>query len=93
METYQFPASNIYNIDETRVTTVQDPGTIVAEKGQKRIGSVTSYERGKNMTVICAVSASRSYTPPILIYPRQRMLAQLSKDGPTEAIHHCSKNG
>ncbi|XP_074041347.1 uncharacterized protein [Leptinotarsa decemlineata] len=80
-------------MDETGVTTVQDPGTVIAEKGQKRVGSVTSYERGKNITVICAVSAAGSYIPPMFIYPRQRMSPQLSKDGPIEAIYHCSKNG
>lgn len=39
------------------------------------------------------MSASGSYIPSMFIYPRQRMSAQLSKDGPDEAIYHCSKNG
>lgn len=63
MEKHKHTASKIYNMDETGITTVQDPGTIIAEKGQKRVGSVTSYERGKNITVICAVSAAGSYIP------------------------------
>ncbi|XP_063911278.1 uncharacterized protein LOC135128298 [Zophobas morio] len=93
MEKHMFTASKIYNMDETGISTVQDPGTIIAEKGQKRVGSVTSYERGKNITVICAVSAAGSYIPPMFIYPRKRMSPQLCKGGPTEAIYHCSKNG
>lgn len=93
MQKHQFTGSKVYNMDETGVTTVQDPGTIIAERGQKRVGSVTSYERGKNITVICAMSASGSYIPPMFIYPRQRMSPQLCKDGPAEAIYHCSKNG
>lgn len=93
MRKHQFTGSKIYNIDETGITTVQDPGTIIAQKGQKRVGSITSYERGKNITVICAVSASGSYIPPMFIYSRQRMSPQLCKGGPTEAIYHCSKNG
>lgn len=93
MEKHKFRTSKIYNMDETGISTVQDPGTVIAEKGQKRVGSVTSYERGKNITVICAVSAAGSYIPPMFIYPRKRMSPQLSKDGPNEAIYHCSKNG
>lgn len=93
MEKYKFTGSKVYNMDETGVTTVQDPGTIIAEKGQKGVGSITSYERGKNITIICAMSASGSYIPPMFIYPRQRMSPQLCKDGPAEAIYHCSTNG
>lgn len=47
MSKEKFPPDCIYNMDETGVTTVQDPGKIVAEKGKKRVGSVTSWERGK----------------------------------------------
>ncbi|KAJ8949557.1 hypothetical protein NQ318_016187 [Aromia moschata] len=93
MEKYNFTSSKIFNMDETGISTVQDPGTIVAEKGQRRVGSVTSYERGKNITVICAVSSSGTYIPPMFIYPRKRMSPQLCNGGPTEAIYHCSKNG
>lgn len=39
------------------IITVQDPGTIiVAEKAQKRVDSVTRYERGKIVIVICTAS-------------------------------------
>ncbi|KAJ8939093.1 hypothetical protein NQ318_003206 [Aromia moschata] len=65
MEKYNLLRPKIFNVDETGISTVQDPGTIVAEKGQRRVGSVTSYERGKNITVICAVSSSGTYIPPI----------------------------
>jgi len=34
-------------MDETSITTVHDPAKIIGAKGQKRIGSVTSWERGK----------------------------------------------
>lgn len=58
MSKYNFSPSKIYNADETGITTVQDPGKILAIKGQKRVGVVTSGERGRNITVICAMNAA-----------------------------------
>lgn len=42
-----FAPQDIYNMDETGITTVQDTDKILAAKGQKRVGSITSWERGK----------------------------------------------
>lgn len=42
-----FPPTLIFNVDETGMGTVQEPRNIIAPKGQKRVGSVTSWERGK----------------------------------------------
>jgi len=93
MEKYNFTPANIYNMDETGISTVQDPGKIIAPKGQKRVGSITSWERGKNVTVICGMSSSGTYIPPTFIFPRKRMSNQLTKDGPPGALYQCTKNG
>lgn len=55
VDKYKFKDTNIWNVDETGITTVQDPGLILAERGQKRVGSISSWERGKNITVVCAM--------------------------------------
>lgn len=93
MDKYNFSPSEIWNMDETGITTVQQPQTVIAAKGQKRLGAVTSGERGRTVTVVCAVSAAGNFVPPMFIFPRQRMAAGLSTDGPIGAIYHCSKNG
>lgn len=49
IDKYKFKDTNFWNVDETGITTVQDPGLIFAERGQKCVGSITSWERGKNM--------------------------------------------
>jgi hypothetical protein len=74
-------------MDETGISTVQDPGKIIAPKGQKCVGSVTSWERGKNVTVICSMSASGTYIPPLFIFPRKRMCHQLQKNGPPGLLY------
>ncbi|KAJ4449348.1 hypothetical protein ANN_00746 [Periplaneta americana] len=42
----QFPPSSIWNVDESGLITVHKPGKIIAEKGVKQVGKVTSGERG-----------------------------------------------
>lgn len=93
MEKFKFLPRNIYNVDETGISSVQDPGKIVTQKGQKRVGSITSGERGKTVTAVCAVSATGVYLPPMFIYARQRHSPPLEYDGPRGAIYRCSKNG
>lgn len=80
-------------MDETGISTVQKPGKVLAPKGQKQVGSATSWERGRNITVICAFSASGIYLPPMFIFPRQRMSHLLERGGPAGSLYKCSHNG
>jgi hypothetical protein len=93
MEKHKFVESEIFNADETGISAVQKPVKMLGPKGQKQVGAAISWEQGKNVTVVCAVSASRNFVPPVLIYPRWRMSPQLQKGGPVSAIYSCSKNG
>jgi len=69
-ETYQFGPSRIWNVDETGLTTVHQPGKIIAGKGVKQVGKMTSAERGELVTVCSAISASGNHIPPFMILPR-----------------------
>lgn len=86
-------ANDIYNVDETGISTVQKPCPIIAPKGQKQVGKATSWERGRNITVVCAMGAGGKYIPPMFIYPRLRMTPALQRGGPPGSIYHCSKSG
>lgn len=93
MSKYNFQPDRIYNFDETGKSIVQKPQMILAKKGMKRVGAVTSAERGKNHTVACAVSASGHYIPPMFIFPRVRMSPSLTIGGPPGSIYKTSKSG
>ncbi|CAH2102148.1 unnamed protein product [Euphydryas editha] len=93
MEKHKFLPKNIYNCDETGISTVQTPGKILATKGQKKVAFITSWERGKNITLLCAMSAAGGYIPPMFIFPRKRLTHLLEKDGPIGALYKCSDNG
>ena len=72
----------IYNVDETGVSVVHKVnGKVVAEVGRKMVWSLTSGEKGRTHAVVSCVSASGFALPPMIIYPRKRMvLEHLKKD-------------
>ena len=57
--------SQIYNLDETGLSLVHTPASIVAAKGKKTVQSRTSGERGENVTVLICANASGTVLPPI----------------------------
>jgi len=64
---YNFGPQSIYNVDETGLTSVQNPCKVVAPKGIKQIGSITSAERGTLVTLCCDVNALGHAIPPMFI--------------------------
>ena len=57
-------------MDETGVTTVRKPDRIIGRCGTKKIGAITSAERGTLITVVGTISASGNSIPPYLIFLR-----------------------
>ncbi|KAJ4438281.1 hypothetical protein ANN_14220 [Periplaneta americana] len=65
--------AQIYNCDETGMTVVPKlHSKIIATKGQRQVGVLTSAERGNTVTVEICCSAAGNFMPPMLIYPRKR---------------------
>jgi len=87
------PQENIYNVDETGFTVCQKSQKIVARKGKKNVGILSSAERGKTVTVVCCVSASGNYIPPMFVYPRVRVRPEFLDRGPVGAIAKAHKSG
>ena len=71
MDIYKFRTSQIWNVDETGVSTVVIPSKIVAVKGKQNVGTMTFGERGTNVIVITAVFASGNTVPPTFVFPRK----------------------
>ncbi|XP_045453927.1 MFS-type transporter clz9-like [Melitaea cinxia] len=90
---YQFDANRIYNVDETGISNVQRNSRILAPKGQKQVGMISSGEKGTTITVVCAFSASGNYIPPFFIFKRKRMNAQLLRGGNSDMIAAVSDSG
>lgn len=71
LDTHHFEASRIYNMDETSISLAQKPPHILGPKGEKQVGSVMSWERGRNITAVCTMSGSRYHIPPMFIFSRK----------------------
>jgi len=62
--------SDIYNVDETALTTVQKPENILSEKNLKQVGLQTSAERGTLTTLVGCINAQGGSIPPFMVFPR-----------------------
>ena len=93
MEEHAFQPHRIYNMDETGISSVQKPGKILACKGAKQVGKLTSAERGQNVTVVCSMSAAGTYIPPAFIFPRKKMSEVLLNGAPHGSVGYAVDNG
>lgn len=82
IDRYKFQPKDIWNMDETGVTTVQRPNKIVAQKGIKQVGAVTSAERGRLVTVAVAINAQGGHIPPFFVFPLKRYQDHMIREGP-----------
>ena len=89
----EFPASQIWNCDETGISTVHVPPKILAPRGVKQIGSMTSGERGSNVTMIAAINGTGNSIPPMLISPRVNFKDYMMKGAPPGAIGAAAQSG
>lgn len=93
MERHKFKPNDIYNIDETGNSTVHEPPKILCAKGTKQIGSVTSGERGVNITMIACINAIGNSIPPMLIFPRVNFKQHMLIGAPNGAIGGANPTG
>ncbi|KAJ3622489.1 hypothetical protein MTP99_002996 [Tenebrio molitor] len=59
--------SKIFNMDETGIQINNKPEQVIATKGSKDVYSLTSTEKGENVSVIAFCSAEGNFFPPVLI--------------------------
>ncbi|KAJ8960684.1 hypothetical protein NQ314_006042 [Rhamnusium bicolor] len=84
---------NIYNLDETALTTVHNPSNIIGQKGLKQIGQVTSGERGVLVTACCFVNATGNSVAPFLIFPRVHFKDRMITGAPPGIAGGAEKTG
>lgn len=76
----------IYNLDETGISTVLSSPRIVAKKGVKQVGQVTSAERGTSITMCGIISATGNSIPPVFIFPKANFKNNWLKDAPPGSL-------
>ena len=93
MDRYKFTPNDIWNVDETGVSTVQKPNKVVALKGAKQIGSITSSERGQMITICSAGNATGNFVPPMLVFLRKKFKNHFIRDGPNGCVGSATSSG
>ena len=51
LDTHEYTPARVWNMDETGINTVQKSGKVIAPKGEREVGKVTSAERGTLVTL------------------------------------------
>jgi hypothetical protein len=87
------PNCNIYNVDESGFTIVHMPDKVLAKKGKHAIGILTSEEKGKTINLSSGSKCSRSYIPPLFVFPRKRMKPELLEYAPEGSIGRANLTG
>lgn len=80
-------------MDESGLLTVQRPNRVIARKGFKQIGALTSAERGTLVTIATAVSATGNTVPPLFVFPRVNFKEHFVRDGPVGCVGSCNPSG
>ena len=90
---HEYPPQNIYNVDETALTTVQRPVKVIAGKGTKQVGRMTSAERGSLVTACCCASAIGNSIPPYFIFPQIHFKPIMIAGGPSGCTGTAHSSG
>ena len=90
---HKFEGHQIWNLDETGVTTVHKPLKVIAEKGKKQVGRTTSGEKGTTVTMEVAVNAIGNSVPPLFIFPRVNFKPYFIQQGPPGCIGAAHPSG
>jgi hypothetical protein len=89
----KFQPHMIWNIDETGCSTVTNPPKIIATRGSKQVGQITSAERGNLVTMVGFVNASGGTLPPVFIFPRVHFKEIMLSKGPKGSLGLANPSG
>lgn len=90
---HHFQPNDIYNVDETALTTVQKPVKVIAGRGTKQVGRITSAERGVLVTACCCINAVGSTVPPFFVFPRVHFKENMLHGGPAGSVGAANPSG
>jgi hypothetical protein len=94
LEKIHFTPHRLYNCDETGLSVVQHKVcNEVSLKGTRQIAALSSAERGSLVIVVTCMSAAGHFVPPLLVYPRINMKAEVIDGDPPDTTAACHKSG
>jgi hypothetical protein len=80
-------AHRIFSVDETWITTVQYKySKVISKRGKKEAASLILTERGNLITVVTCMNVTGTYVPPLIVFQRKNMKAELMNGAPVGSI-------
>ncbi|XP_042912926.1 uncharacterized protein [Parasteatoda tepidariorum] len=93
LQKYKFEPADIYNCDETGLSTVTECPKIIATKGTKQVGQITSAERGQLVTMLNFINAIGNTIPPVYVFPRVNFKNFMIENGPSGSLGLAHPSG
>lgn len=93
LERFQIQPERIWNMDETAFMTVHRPRSVVAQRGERNVASITTAEHGLLVTAAFSVSALGNCMPPFFIFPRARFRQHFLAAAPPGSDGAASPSG
>lgn len=91
---HKFTPDRIWNVDETGVSTVPNKKSkVLALRGKKQVGALTSAERGTLVTAEVCMSASGMFMPLMFVFPRKTAKDALLDHSPPGSIAAYHESG
>ncbi|XP_039969680.1 uncharacterized protein LOC120781524 isoform X2 [Bactrocera tryoni] len=84
---------DIYNLDETGITTVLQSPKVISSKGRRTVSQVASVERGSLVTMVGIVNASGNALPPVYVFPRIKYKEHFVNGSPNGCLGITDKSG
>ena len=82
-----------YPTHETGLTTVTKSAQVLAKKGSKQVGRISSAERDENITMCCCINALESSLSPVYIFSRVNFKGFMMKGAPPESLGFVNCSG
>ena len=88
-------SGRIWDVDETKITTVHNPPKIVGDKKMKQLGQVTTAELGVLVTGVSYVGSAGLSIPPAYGWPRKtdRNIANYMRGTPRNSLGQFHESG
>ena len=90
----KYAPERIWNMDESGYSCVPNKiGKVIAVRGMKKVGQLSSAERGQLMSMALAVNAGGYSMPPMFIFPGKNMQAVNMDNKPPGSIGVANDSG
>lgn len=86
--------NTIWNMDESGFSTVPNKfGKVIAVRGIRKVGQISSQERGTLISMALTVNAAGNSIPPFFLFPLKNMQARFIKHATSGSVGFANGSG